>query len=134
METITKLKFLKNIIVAIILCPCIVGFLWICWKQSSLYLQGFTSVTTVFSVDKHNFPNVIFCSLKPYKEFFNKSRVAKETYDSITNLVDIKVYIKSNAEIIEIEFIVFPNFLAEPQGNNCIFLTMCENIFFRLKF
>ena len=99
METITKLKFLKNTIFAIILCPCIVGFLWICWKQSSLYLQGFTSVTTVFSVDKNHFPNVIFCSLKPYNAFFNKSRVTMETYDSITNSIDIKVGIKSNVEI-----------------------------------
>ena len=108
METITKLKILKNIIVAIILCPCIVGFLWICKEQISSYLQGFTSVTTVFSVDKNNFPNVIFCSLKPYKAFFNKSRVIKETYDNITNTVNIKVGIKSNVEIVE--FIVIKKF------------------------
>ena len=99
METITKLKFLRNTIFAIILCPCIVGFLWICWKQISLYLQGFTSVATEFTVDESHFPNVIFCSLKPYNVVFNKSRVSKETYDSITNSVDIKVGIKSNVEI-----------------------------------
>ena len=100
METINKTKILKNIIVAIILCPCIIGFLWICKEQINDYLQGFTSVTTQFSVDKNNFPNIIFCSLKPYKAFFNKSSVTKEIYDNITNSVDIIVSIKSNVGII----------------------------------
>ena len=100
METITKMKILKNIIAAIILCPCIVGFLWICKEQINDYIKGFTSVTTQFSVDKNNFPNIIFCSLKPYKAFFNKSSVTKEIYDNITNSVDIMVSIKSNEGII----------------------------------
>ena len=108
METISKQKVLKNIIVAIILCPCIVGFLWICWKQIHLYLKEFTSVATEFTVDESNFPNIIFCSLKPYNAFFNKSHITKETYDSKTNSVDIKVGIKSNVEIIE--FICFHKF------------------------
>ena len=94
------MKILKNIIVAIILCPCIVGFLWICKEQINDYIKGFTSVTTKFSVDRNNFPNIIFCSLKPYKAFFNKSSVTKEIYDNITNSVDIMVSIKSNEGII----------------------------------
>ena len=123
METITKTKILKNIIVAIILCPCIIGFLWICKEQINDYLQGFTSVTTQFSVDKNNFPNIIFCSLKPYKAFFNKSSVTKDIYDNITNSVDIIVSIKSNVGIIG--YWIF--FIYQNKENNHSFIQILKH-------